>query len=72
MVVWELETNIEHLEFMRDDVRRHGYSSENISMSDIVPWKSMTRAGNLATGPGRGSLTSRLPWMTCLKIFIEV
>ena len=72
MVVWELEANIEHLNYMKDDIRRHGYSTENISMADIVPWETMAKASNLATGPGRGSLKGRLPWTTCLKIFIEV
>ena len=72
MVVWEVETNIENLNHMKDDIRRHGFSTDNISMADIVPWETMTKAKNLATGPGRGSLKSRLPWTTCLKIFIEV
>ena len=72
MIIWEFEVAIEDLAYMRDDLRRHGYLNEYISMAAIVPWETMAQAENLATGPGRGNLKRRLPWTTCLKVFIEV
>ena len=45
MIIWEFEVAIEDLAYMRDDLRRHGYLNEYISMAAIVP----LFANNLST-----------------------
>ena len=72
MCIWNVSMTVSNLKVTQGLLRAAQYKKESISMADLVPWEELQSAKSIAQGPGSKKLLCKIPWISVLRVLIEV
>ena len=72
MVIWAVSLALSNLKVTEGLLRGARYTKDCVSMADLVPWEALQSAKSIAQGPGNDKLLLKMPWISVLRVLIEV
>ena len=72
MMIWNVSLTVSNLKVTEGLLRVARYKKDSISMADLVPWEELQSAKSIAQGPGSNKLLCKIPWISVLRVLIEV
>ena len=67
-----MDINIEDLTHTHMILGKANYSKKKLKLESIIPWTKLFKIPSLANGSPLGSLSISMPWVSVLKLLIEI